>query len=98
MGGRSGIARGLSSAGASGFFWSAGAAAAGSPGVAATDGRTGGAIGAPRFGDSAGFNGSPDFASALAFVFAGAGVSAATGFSAGFGAFAASSTDVSPPK
>jgi hypothetical protein len=51
----------------------------------------GGAIGTPRLGASSGF------ASAAGLAFAGAGVSGA-GVSACFGGFAASITDVSPPK
>jgi hypothetical protein len=92
MGGRSGIARGLSSAGASGFFGSpcaAGAGAFASGSAAATGGRVGGAMGTPRFGGSIG-PGSAEVR--LGFVSAGAVVSA------GFGTFAASRTDVSPPK
>jgi hypothetical protein len=100
MGGRSGIARGLSSAEVSGFFCSAAAAeepagaaafASGSAGAPA-GGRAGGAIGTPRRGGSTGF------ASAADLFLAGAVVSAGAGVSAGFGAFAVSSTDVSPPK
>jgi hypothetical protein len=49
-------------------------------------------MGAPRFGGSTGL---PSMAG---LAFAGAGVSAGAVFSAGFVAFAASSTDVSPPK
>jgi hypothetical protein len=52
----------------------------------------GGAIGAPRFGGSMGF------ASPAVLVFIGAGGSAGADVSAGFAAFAVSSTDVSPPK
>ena len=59
---------------------------------AATGGRMGGAIGAPRFGGSMGF------ASPAVLVFIGAGGSAGADVSAGFAAFAVSSTDVSPPK
>ena len=98
MGGRSGFVRGLSSAGASGFFCSAG----GAPGAlgsadAAAGGRSGGAtgggaIGAPRFGGSTGF------ASPAALALTGAELSAGVGVSAGFAAFAFSITEVSPPK
>jgi hypothetical protein len=89
MGGRSGIARGLSSAEASGFFWSAGGAASAG---AAAGGRIRGAIGAPRFGGSMG-PGSP-----VCFVLIGAEVSVGVGVSTVFAALAVSITDVSPPK
>jgi hypothetical protein len=52
----------------------------------------GGAIGAPRFGGSTGFASPEDL------VFMGDNVSAGTGVSAGFEAFAGSIADVSPPK
>jgi len=49
-------------------------------------------MGTPRFGSSTGFP------SVAGLVFTWPGVSAGAGFSAGFAAFAASITDVSPPK